>query len=230
MEVLDRTVAGEHGDYLLVVEGGVPTGEHAASTTVGSRDGHEQTALGALGTLAETATGVVAVGTCSAFGGIPAARGADTGSVGVAEALDRDDVIAVPGCPPHPLWIASTLLAVEAGAPVDLDGRGRPLAIFGPTVHDGCPRRAAYERSDFAVAPGDPERCFYQIGCKGPWTHANCAEIRWHDGRTFCIDANHPCVGCAAPGFVDRPPGSGVMAMSPVYDPCWGGRARTDDA
>ena len=41
---------------------------------------------------------------------------------------------------------------------------------------------------------------FYEVGCRGPMTHASCNRILWnrHSSKTR---SNHPCLGCTEPGF-----------------------------
>lgn len=131
------------GAFALVVEGAIPT----ASPTGGSHQGDHCRIGDLTGDGDETmyhnvrafanhpnCAAVLAVGTCSSFGGIPGAKGASTvtaakgvcytgtangGAVATAtEARTRTGVAAkvfnVPGCPPHPDWIVGTLAAILA--------------------------------------------------------------------------------------------------------------------
>jgi uptake hydrogenase small subunit len=41
---------------------------------------------------------------------------------------------------------------------------------------------------------------FYEVGCRGPLTHASCNRILWNR-QSSKTRANHPCLGCTEPGF-----------------------------
>jgi hydrogenase small subunit len=156
---------------------------------------------------AKSAKAVVAVGTCAAFGGIPAAEGNPTGSVSVPKFLTDSGVqaatICVPGCPAHPDWLLGTLAHVlKFGLPA-LDTLGRPKVFFSHVLHDQCPRFADYERENFAMAFGEPG-CLFKLGCLGPNTVADCATRQWNGGVNSCIRAGAPCIGCAGKDFVAK--------------------------
>ncbi len=186
------------GGYVLVVEGSVPAGMPEACQF------HHEPFAAQLERAAKAANCVVAVGTCSAFGGIPAAENNPTGAVSVpkflAQAGVNKPVVTIPGCPAHPDWIVGTLAHVlKFGLPA-LDELGRPKAFFSRLVHDQCPRFADYERERFASAPGE-EGCLFKLGCAGPLTKADCSLRLWNSGTNFCINAGAPCIGCANPDF-----------------------------
>jgi hydrogenase small subunit len=220
--LLERS-AELNGNFLLVVDGSVPQGPMAAMTTLGvTSTGIELTAQDLITQLAMRALAVVALGTCAAFGGIPSAA-PNPGNYQPLSAFvpPGKPLVRIPGCPPHPGWILETLVAVltKGLAGLSLDGIGRPASIFGNTVHDSCPRRAAMDTGNFATAPGDPTGCLMMVGCKGPSTKADCPK-RLSAGRSSCILANHPCIGCASPGFPDAHPeagAEGASGMSPFY-------------
>lgn len=223
MDALLRTAGSEDLRYVLVVDGAIPVGPSAGMTMLGA-DGAsaEHSAASLVGGLASRASCVVAVGTCACFGGIPAS------GVGVAHHASLAEVIGkaplrIPGCPPNPAWLTGTLQSLLRGEKVEQDALGRPTLFFGNTVHASCPRLERFEARDFATAPGDPTRCLLQVGCKGPWARGDCPKRLWQ-GRSYCIKANHPCIGCTAPGFLDaRPVVDGVdvdgegQATSPFY-------------
>ncbi|NOX44313.1 MAG: hydrogenase small subunit [Caldiserica bacterium] len=205
LEVLDRAPGKAAGDYLLVVEGAIPT-RHPNFGRVGERPMAERAVE-----LARGAVGVVAVGTCASYGGIPAGAPNPTGCVGIGELLRREGgavpVVNVPGCPPHPRWFVETvahLLLHGPPRPEELDGAGRLRAVYPDLVHDNCPRRADFDVGRFAPGFGD-EGCLYELGCKGPYTDANCPYHGWNGGVNWCIKAGHPCIGCCEPEFPDYP-------------------------
>ncbi len=201
---------------VLVVEGtpqlGAPPGGSPGDyCTIGENNGTPVNAYTLLQKLAAKAAYVVAVGQCSAFGGIPAANGNVTGAVPVTEALKtagvttKNPVINLAGCPAHPDWTLITLSSVLQGFKPELDDLGRPTAFFSTVIHDNCPRRGAYDRGQFAGTFDDPVGCFWQLGCKGPITYSSCAVTKWNSGLSFCTQAGPMCWGCMHPSFPDPP-------------------------
>lgn len=196
MEVINQGI--DKGGYYLVVEGSVPAGMDKACV-VGHEAFTEQTARAAA-----KAKAVVALGSCAAFGGIPAAEGNSTGAVSVPEFLAgrgiKTPVVRLPGCPTHPDWLVGTLAhVIKFGLP-PLDDLGRPKAFYGRLIHDTCPRFADYERENFAEHFGD-EGCLFKLGCQGPITWADCTRRYWNHGVNTCIQAGAPCIGCASENF-----------------------------
>ena len=120
-------------------------------------------------------------------------------------------VININGCPAHPDWVFLTIGAIALGKirvpddlPEVLDRWHRPKVFFPPdhTVHDNCPRRGYYDRGEFETTVGGP-KCLWKLGCKGPYSHADCATRHWNGHLTFCPQAGSPCIGCVQPGFPD---------------------------
>jgi hydrogenase small subunit len=209
--------------YILIVDGTIPSGPTASTTTLGvTADGYELTAQDLVTQLAQRATAILALGTCASFGGVAAAAPNPANHRPLVDFVPKGKpLIRLPGCPPHPGWIIEVLqhLLTQGTSGLDLDSLGRPTSIFGGCVHDVCSRREAYENGDFAESVGDPSRCFLGVGCKGPQTSADCPKRRW-GAQSTCIQSNHPCIGCAAPGFPDARSDAGdegLVAMSPIY-------------
>ncbi|MEM3018350.1 MAG: iron hydrogenase, partial [Candidatus Bathyarchaeia archaeon] len=92
--------------------------------------------------------------------------------------------------------------------PSDLDEVGRPKAFFSQTIHENCPRRAYYDERKFAKKFGDPG-CLYELGCRGPITHADCPLRLWNGRVNWCVGCGSTCIGCTSEGFLD--------AVSPLY-------------
>lgn len=199
METIFGTI--DEGGYLLVVEGSIPT-KILKACKVGE---HYFTDL--VKTSAKKANAVIAVGTCAAFGGIPAAENNPTGAQSVGDFF-RDNAINVPlinipGCPVHPDWVTGTLVhALKFGLP-ELDGKKRPKQFFSKLIHDQCPRFADYERERFAENFSEPG-CLFKLGCQGPITHADCTTRLWNGGTNTCINAEAPCIGCASEFFAKK--------------------------
>ncbi len=195
--------------YLLVVEGAIPVAEGGRFGGIGEKGGKHISMADAVADLASGCLAVVAVGTCSSFGGIPATSPNPTGAVSVRQLLaDRGidkPLVNLPGCPPHPDWFVGTVARIMLGglpAADELDELARPLAYYGKLIHESCPRRADFEAGRFAKKLGD-DGCLYQLGCKGPMTNADCPTRLWNDGTNWCVGANSPCHGCVEPEFVD---------------------------
>jgi len=216
IEVLEDTVAEKKGEYVLVVEGAIPTATDAMYGAIGERDGKPVSMEIRLEELARGALAILAVGTCASFGGIPAAAPNPSGCKSVREILEAKGItkplINIPGCPPHPDWFVGTVASILlTGLPKaeDLDDNLRPLAFYGKLIHENCPRRAYFDEGKFAKKPGD-EGCLYELGCKGPITYADCPLRQWNNGTNWVIGAGAPCNGCTQPEFPDL--------MSPFYE------------
>lgn len=213
MQAMENTAS--RGSYVLVVEGAVATKDDGVYCQIGERNGQGITALEHLITLGRDAMAVLALGTCSAYGGVPAAEPNVTGIKTVTEILADNGiatpVINLPGCPPHPDWFMGTVVSIliDGLGSVEVDKVGRPLVFYGETIHDQCTRRGLYDSGHFAKRLSEPY-CLYELGCKGPVTYADCA-VRWWNGKTsWCVDSNAPCIGCTEPDFPD--------GLSPLYD------------
>ena len=197
---VDRAV--EQGGYVLVVEGATPLAMPEACV-IGEENFEDL-----LARAARKAKVVVAVGSCSAFGGIPAAEANPTGAASTAEALQKLGVktplINLSGCPPHPAWMVGNLVyLLKVGMPAT-DEHARPLRTYGTLLHDQCPHFAKYERKEFAASVGE-DGCLFKVGCQGVVTRADCSMRAWNGGANWCIQAKAPCVGCARPGFARDP-------------------------
>jgi hydrogenase small subunit len=213
---LERTRKEAKGAYILVVEGSVPLAANGAYAMIGERQGKEISMYSWVKDLSRDALAVIAVGTCAAFGGIPAGSPNPTESVGVEKVLSSEGtitpVINVPGCPPHPDWFVGTVAGLLLqGLPKegDLDEYLRPNAFYGQLIHENCPRRAYFDEGKFAQKLSDPY-CLYELGCKGPVTHADCPIRLWNHGVNWCVGSGAPCIGCVEPLFPD--------VVAPVYE------------
>jgi hydrogenase small subunit len=200
-----ETIEKYRGEYLLMVEGSVPTG-NAGFCTVGGKN-H-------LDTLQEAAAGakaVIAWGNCATEGGIAAASPNPTGAKPIHRIIRGVPVINVPGCPP----IAEVMTGVVVHILVfdtipQLDALRRPEAFYSNRVHDTCYRRPHYDAGLFVESFDDANArkgyCLYKMGCKGPNTYNACGIIRWNSGVSYPIQSGHPCIGCSEANFWDNGP------------------------
>jgi hydrogenase small subunit len=186
------------GDFILAVEGGIPTAFDGHTCMLWTEDGVEVTAQAAVQDLAAKAAAVISIGTCASHGGIPAAAPNPTGIVSVSE-LTGLQTINIPGCPTHPDWIVWTIAHLLAGEVPTLDNQGRPQALFQSIVHSNCPYRGRDEAEQFGIAG----RCLEELGCKGKMTRADCPSRQWNGGLNWCIGAGAICLGCTESGFPD---------------------------
>jgi len=221
---------GKLDPFLLVVEGSIP---NEKNKTEGCWAGFGVDKTGQpiptcqwIDRLAPKAWGIVAAGTCAAYGGIHAMEGNPTGCMGLPDYLGWDwkskagiPIVNVPGCPVQPdnfMEIILYLLRQAAGhAPmIPLDAALRPTWLFSATVHEGCDRGGYYEQASFAASIGNSE-CIVKQGCWGPVVQCNVGKRGWMNGIGGCPNVGGICIGCTMPGFpdkfipfMDQPPGS----------------------
>ncbi len=195
--------AMERAPYLLVVEGSIPTADGGVYCTVAGK-----TAVQILTEVSRGAAAIVAVGTCAAFGGIPAAAPNPTGAVGVWNVVKDRPILNLSGCPVNAVNLAATLVHfLTFGELPATDELGRPLFAYGHVVHENCPRRAHFDVGRFVEEWGDEGHrqgwCLFKMGCKGPRAGSNCPLVGWNDNTSWPIAAGHPCLACTEPGFWD---------------------------
>jgi hydrogenase small subunit len=189
------------GNYILAIEGGIPTAFNGAACLAYTVNGKDIPFKDVVQDLASRAAKILCVGTCSSFGGIPAAPPNPTGVVSV-KTLTGKPTIHIAGCPPHPDWIVWTVVQLLQNKTIALDSYQRPKTIYGTRVHERCPLKETEEVNTFGV----PNRCLKEIGCHGPETSSNCPTIKWNNGVNWCIGAGAPCLGCTNASFPGTAP------------------------
>jgi hydrogenase small subunit len=200
---LERAAEGEISPFILVLEGSVMdeslAGEGTFSRLGEQPDGQPITIAMWIDRLTARAEAVVAIGSCAAWGGIPAAAGGVVGAKGLQEYLGGDflsraglPVINVPGCAPSGEGFIETLTYVlyhlARLAPMDLDEENRPAWLYADRTQLSPPR------TDYAVARDpDPPSVSCPVPVKG-WM------------RTFggCARVGGCCIGCTERDFADR--------------------------
>ena len=207
---LAETIANHAGGYIAIIEGAIPAGAKGAYCTIGGR-----AALDIAREVCGGAAATIAIGTCAAFGGLPAAAPNPTGAMSVAEAVPGvKNLINLPACPANAENLTALVVHfLTFGTWPALDELNRPLFAYGKSIHDNCERRAHFDAGQYVEMWGDEGHrtgyCLYKVGCKGPVTFQNCPVVRWNEGTNWPIGCGHPCVGCAEPEFWDR--------MTPFY-------------
>ena len=199
-DLVEKFISGQAGPYFLVVEGAIPE-KMPEACVIGSK-----TFAQLLEEAAKTMSGAIAVGACACDGGIPAAEGNLTGAIGVKEFYQKRGikklVVNIRGCSVHPDWVWHTIIhLVKVGVPELVNDS--PKLFFSRKVHELCPRYHDFQQEIFAKKLGD-KGCLFKLGCLGPDTYADCPTRWWNGGRTWCIDSNAPCIGCASPNFARK--------------------------
>jgi [NiFe] hydrogenase small subunit len=202
-EALQNAVEKYKGKFICVVEGAIATKFNGAYGKVGGKS-FMQIAK----EVCPKAAGVICIGSCSAYGNIPAAKPNPGGYKGVGEVLGIKTV-NIAGCPPNPINFVGTVVNyLLLGKLPALDSLGRPLFAYGQTIHDNCPRRGHFENGEFVTEFGSKEAaegyCLYKVGCRGPETYNNCSIVKFNNGASWPVQAGHPCIGCSQPEFWDK--------------------------
>lgn len=205
-EVREKSIKANHGNYILCIEGAIPTKDGGIYCAIGGKD-----PLVILKEAADGAKAIIAWGTCASFGGLAAAKPNPTGAKPVSELVKDKPIINVSGCPP----VSEVMAAVIAHYVVfekipELDGNKRPKAFYSQLLHDTCYRRSHFNDVRFAKRFDDPHGyCLFQLGCKGPLTCTPCGVIGHSAGLSLPARSGHPCLGCTEPNFWDQ--------MTPFY-------------
>jgi len=216
-DALHKTMTQYKGEYLMLVEGSVPTEEDGIYCCIGGR-----TALDILQEAASGAKAIIAWGSCASNGCIQAAKPNPTGATPVHKLVSGKPVINVPGCPPIGEVMAGTVVHLLAFDRVpQLDGLGRPKAFYSRRVHDTCYRRPNYDAGLFVESFDDENArrgyCLYKMGCRGPVTYNACGVTRWNNGVSFPIQSGHGCIGCSEANFWDNGPFYQHLASFPGF-------------
>jgi [NiFe] hydrogenase small subunit len=182
---LDNAVSQYAGQFLCFVEGAIPTSNGGIYGMIGGK-----TMLQVAQEVLPQAKKVICVGTCAAYGGLPAAAGGLTGAMGV-QAATGISTINLPGCPPNAVNIAALIVNYLLNNQLpDTDRYGRPSFAYGEKIHSKCERRGT-------------SWCLKGFGCKGPNAYHNCHLVKYNGGTSWCVQADAPCKNCTTPGFWD---------------------------
>ncbi|MFK5881957.1 MAG: Ni/Fe hydrogenase [Sulfurospirillum sp.] len=192
--------SNENYDYLIVEGSFTKVKEYV------DRRGYSFSEL--IDNLAKRAKYIICAGSCASFGGLFRIRDEENiyGALYAGEERggywDKNHkVINIPGCPMHPKWLIDTLFALKNGKVLLLDEYLRPKEIYSYFVHHGCMRNEYFEWKIDTKNFGEKEGClFYDHGCRGPMTHANCNKILWNEVSSK-TRAGSPCLGCTEPDF-----------------------------
>jgi hydrogenase small subunit len=216
-EALHNTMTKYKGEYLMLVEGSIPTEENGVYCCIAGRS-----ALDIVKEAAAGAKAVIAWGSCASNGCIQAANPNPTGATPVHKIISGVPIINVPGCPPIGEVMAGTIVHLLAFDRIpQLDGLGRPKAFYSRRVHDTCYRRPNYDAGLFVETFDDENAkrgyCLYKVGCRGPVTYNACGVMRWNNGVSYPIQSGHGCIGCSEANFWDNGPFYQHLASFPGF-------------
>ncbi|MCA8906976.1 MAG: hydrogenase small subunit [Rhodospirillaceae bacterium] len=197
-----RSMEENHGRYLLVIDGAIPTGDTADYCKIAG-----ERFVDSVTRAAEGAGAIIAMGSCSSWGGVPSSSPNPTNARSAQEVLPDHTVVTIPGCPPNPYnFLVTVLHYLTFGELPALDQRNRPRFAYGRLIHENCERRPHFDAGRFAREFGDEGHrqgwCLYYLGCKGPETWANCPAIGFNDigESAWPVGIGHPCFGCTEQG------------------------------
>ena len=203
-EALHKTMEDYRGEYIMLVEGSVPTKDGGIYCTIAGR-----TALDIVKEAAAGAKAVIAWGSCASNGCVQASHPNPTGATPIHKILKH--VVRVPGCPPIGEVMMGVIVHILAfGRLPQLDSQQRPKAFYSTRVHDSCYRRPYYDAGLFVKSFDDANAkkgyCLYKMGCRGPTTYNSCGIIRWNNSTSYPIQSGAPCIGCSENGYFDNAP------------------------
>ncbi len=201
----EETMRKYAGEYLLMVEGSIPTADEAYCCVGG------KSALQLTQEAARNAKAVIAWGNCACAGCVQSANPNPTGARALHKVIKGKPIINVQGCPPIAEVMAGVIVHILTfGTMPQLDGLGRPKMFYSRRVHDTCYRRANFDAGLFVESFDDENArhgyCLYKVGCKGPSTYNACGIIKWNEGTSYPVQSGHPCIGCSEEGFWDNSP------------------------
>lgn len=208
------------GKYVLVVDGSIPLKDGGIYCMVAG-----EPIVDHIRRAAADAAAVIAIGSCSAWGGVPASGGNPTGAVSLEEALGNTGtpIINIPGCPPNPHnFLTTVAYYITYGKLPALDAKKRPLFAYERLIHENCERRPHFDAGRFAKEFGDEGHrqgwCLYHLGCKGPETYGNCSTLEFCDvgGGIWPVGIGHPCYGCNEQGVGFS---KGIFQLAKVENP-----------
>jgi quinone-reactive Ni/Fe-hydrogenase small subunit len=223
-ENIEHAMKKYKGQYILMVEGGVPLANEGSFMTIGA---HAKTFKNIAIEASENSAAIFAIGTCSAFGGVQAAAPNPTGAVALSEVTHKT-VINVPGCPPSEKNIVGSLMhyLLYGNLPA-LDAYNRPKWAYRLRIHDLCERRGHFDAGEFVEQFGDQGAkdgyCLYKVGCKGPYTFNNCSKNKFNEDTSWPVQVGFGCIGCSEPDFWDTMGTVNEPLKDRLYNTTFGG-------
>lgn len=203
-EAMQQTMSKYKGQYILCVEGSVPTEANGVYCMIGGK-----TSMQILEEAAANAKAVIAWGSCACNGCVQAAKPNPTAATPIHKLIKGKPIIKVPGCPPIGEVMAGVIVHLVTFDRIpQLDALGRPKAFYSKRVHDTCYRRPFFDAGLYVESFDDENAkkgyCLYKVGCKGPVTYNACGVTKWNGGTSFPIQSGHGCIGCSEENYWDN--------------------------
>ncbi|TCS36745.1 hydrogenase 2 small subunit [Reinekea marinisedimentorum] len=193
-----RAIEQYHGQYVLVVDGSIPVKDGGIYCMVAGKP-----IIDHIKEAAEGAAAIIAIGSCSSWGGVASIGVNPTDARSLQDILPGKTVVNIPGCPPNPHnFLATVAHLLTYNKLPALDDKNRPKFAYGRLIHEHCERRPHFDAGRFATEFGDDGHrqgyCLYKLGCKGPETYGNCSTLEFCDvgGGIWPVGIGHPCIGC----------------------------------
>ncbi|SUG45774.1 hydrogenase-2 small chain protein [Salmonella enterica subsp. arizonae] len=191
------------GQYVLVVDGSIPLKDNGIYCMVAG-----EPIVDHIRKAADGAAAIIAIGSCSAWGGVAAAGVNPTGAVSLQEVLPGKNGYQYSRLPAKPRitsWRPSRISLLTARRRSWMR-KNRPTFVYGRLIHEHCERRPHFDAGRFAKEFGDEGHrqgwCLYHLGCKGPETWGNCSTLQFCDvGGVWPVAIGHPCYGCNEEGI-----------------------------
>lgn len=201
---LKNTMTKYKGEYILCVEGSVPTAADGVYCMIGGK-----TSMQILEEASAGAKAIIAWGSCASNGCVQSAKPNPTSATPIHKLVTNKPIIKVPGCPPIGEVMAGVIVhLLTFGTIPELDRIGRPKAFYSKRVHDSCYRRPYFDAGLFVEAFDDENAqkgyCLYKVGCKGPTTYNACGVMKWNNGTSYPIQSGHGCIGCSEENYWDN--------------------------
>jgi hydrogenase small subunit len=201
---LKNTMTKYKGEYILCVEGSVPTAADGVYCMIGGK-----TSMQILEEASAGAKAIIAWGSCASNGCVQSAKPNPTSATPIHKLVTNKPIIKVPGCPPIGEVMAGVIVhLLTFGTIPELDRIGRPKAFYSKRVHDSCYRRPYFDAGLFVETFDDENAqkgyCLYKVGCKGPTTYNACGVMKWNNGTSYPIQSGHGCIGCSEENYWDN--------------------------
>ena len=179
----EETMKKYYGNYLLMIEGSLPTKDEAYCC-VGGKSALQITEEAAAG-----AKAIIAWGNCASAGCVQAANPNPTGAKGIHKVIKGKPIINVQGCPPIADVMAGVIIYMLTSI---VCHNWMDWAVRRCSTHAGYMIRATAVRifdAGLFVESFDDENakhgyCLYKVGCKGPSTYNSCGIIKWNEGTS----------------------------------------------
>lgn len=197
--ILNKAKKELKDDYLLVVEGSIPTLlPHACLFA-------DIPFVEWVKDMSKNSKACIGVGTCASFGGITDMHGIDTGASPLTKVINEAQInkpiINLPNCPLKPEHFIYTILYfIKFSKYPILDSQYRPKQFFSKTIHETCIHFSEFQQNIFASQINE-KGCLLELGCQGPVTKSDCITNGLNSNTNNCIKAGHPCIGCASEHF-----------------------------